>query len=83
MKTLRKVALFWDVDRSQLDVEENADFIIKRILERGDADDVRWMFTQYERPRIAGVARRARGLDRRSSNFWAHHFEDEYASGNA
>ncbi len=74
MNTLQKVALFWDVDRSKLDTEKNAEFIIKRILAYGDIDDVRFALTAYGSARMAGVSLRMRGLDKKSRNFWNMYF---------
>ncbi|MEK7509554.1 MAG: hypothetical protein AAB605_02465 [Patescibacteria group bacterium] len=80
MKTLEKVALFWDVDHATLDEEQHADFIIRRVLARGDIDDVRWAFSRYGNERVAAAARTARDFDARTAHFWKTHFESAYAS---
>ena len=80
METLQKVALFWDVDRAKLDADQSADFIIRRVLARGDIDDVHWVFSRYGKERVAAVARAARDFDSRSAHFWKTHFEGAYAS---
>lgn len=74
MKTLEKVALFWDVDRTRLDEDQNADFIIRRILRFGDIADVRWATIRYGAERLASLAEHSRDLDERSRNFWTTHF---------
>ena len=33
--------IFWDVDIVQLDYEQHAEFIITRVFDRGDVDDIR------------------------------------------
>jgi len=43
METLRKTSLFWDIEPGGLSPESHWFFIIERILEFGDIDDLRWM----------------------------------------
>lgn len=74
METLEKVALFWDVDRTQLDQEQHADFIMRRVLHYGDVTDVQWATKRYGATRLASVVENARDLDARSRNFWNVHF---------
>lgn len=74
MDTLQKVALFWDVDRSKLDPDKSAEFVIKRILAYGDIDDMRFALTTYGSSRVAEVASRMRDLDKKSKNFWNIYF---------
>ncbi|MGF7138879.1 DUF6922 domain-containing protein [Roseimarinus sediminis] len=33
--------IFWDVDFEQLDYDTKANFVIERVFERGDVDDIR------------------------------------------
>ena len=33
--------IFWDVDSEKLDYEKKAGFIIERVFERGDVEDIR------------------------------------------
>jgi hypothetical protein len=35
--------LFWDTDKSGIDVRQHARYIICRILDFGDSPEVRWM----------------------------------------
>jgi hypothetical protein len=72
MKTLDKVALFWDVNRDQLDVSLHADFIIKRILSQGDIEDAHFMFENYSNEKVTEVLSSMRGLDQKSYNFWTN-----------
>lgn len=34
--------IFWDVDHRQLDYDQHAKFIIKRVFDRGDVMDIRY-----------------------------------------
>ncbi|HPR60189.1 MAG TPA: hypothetical protein PLF35_04540 [Prolixibacteraceae bacterium] len=40
-KPLFNKRIFWDVDFEQLDYHEKANFVIERVFERGDIDDVK------------------------------------------
>ena len=33
--------IFWDVDFAKLDFDAKANFVIERVFERGDVDDIR------------------------------------------
>ena len=47
MNTLQKQSLFWDVDLKSLNSKEHASYIIERVLDFGDDDDIRWLFSTY------------------------------------
>ena len=47
--------IFWDVDSEKLDYEKKAGFIIERIFERGDVEDIRMCRRFYGDERIADV----------------------------
>lgn len=48
-------SLFWDVDPATIDLEKNARYVIERVLDFGTGEEVRWMFKQYPRGKIAEV----------------------------
>lgn len=41
MKLNLNKRIFWDVDFEQIDFEKHADFVINRVIERGDVEDIR------------------------------------------
>jgi len=47
METLEKQELFWDVNLSQIDKNANKQFILKRILQFGDLEDLHWALMIY------------------------------------
>ncbi len=63
--------LFWDTDFAQLRIPDHEQYIIERILELGDAPDVRWMFRHFSREKIAQIVKTTRGLSQKSARFWA------------
>ncbi|QQR78677.1 MAG: nucleotidyl transferase AbiEii/AbiGii toxin family protein [Candidatus Moraniibacteriota bacterium] len=40
-------SLFWDADPKRLDTEKNARYIIERVLDFGNAEEIRWLFQRY------------------------------------
>jgi hypothetical protein len=69
MKTLKKKHLFWDVE--DVDPKKYPKFVIERILEYGDEQDVRWMLKNFNRSQIKRVLSGRRGLSSRSANYWS------------
>ena len=46
-------SLFWDVDPKTIDLEKNARYVIERVLDFGNAEEISWMFKRYPRAKIA------------------------------
>lgn len=63
--------LFWDIDPDRLDLQENKDFIIERVLELGDDAAVKWLFSTYPRSDILNVIAKSRRLSRKSARYWS------------
>ena len=64
-------SLFWDVDPKTIDPEKHARYIIERILEFGQPDEISWMFSYYPRHTIAQVLRKERSqVNNRSRALW-------------
>jgi hypothetical protein len=47
--------IFWDVDAEKLDFDKKATFIIERVFERGDVEDIRQCRRFYGDEKIAAV----------------------------
>ncbi|TSC70303.1 MAG: Uncharacterized protein G01um101470_849 [Parcubacteria group bacterium Gr01-1014_70] len=60
-------SLFWDVDPKTIDPEKNAKYIIERILEFGNDDEVRWMWSYYTHSIIKDRVEHSRGVLREKS----------------
>jgi hypothetical protein len=69
METLRKKSLFWDIDAGSLSPEVHWFFIIERILEFGDIDDLRWMKENFTPEQIKDTVKKSRVLTQRSLAF--------------
>jgi hypothetical protein len=62
--------LFWDTDRQKLDLVRHADYIITRVLEKGDLEDWNWLRWTYGEARIARVTRENGKLNRETAHLW-------------
>ena len=75
MKTLEKMNLFWDVNQRELDPYKHGIFIIRRILEKGDVDDIDWAIGRYGKGFFEAVFQKNMDkLDSKSNNFWCLYF---------
>lgn len=65
-------ALFWDTNPEKIDVKKNARYIIERVLEFGQPDEVGWVFKHYSRRTIKKVMKLTRvQLSGRSKALWS------------
>lgn len=62
---------FWDVKFEELEIETHAHLIIKRVLDRGNLSDIRWLLKTYGKEAIKKVVTGTRDLARPTGNFWA------------
>ena len=66
--------LFWDVNKETVDVVCHRAYIIRRIMDYGTIEDVKWMLRTYSPQEISEVLKKRRGLSRKSACFWAAYF---------
>jgi len=69
VETLKKQSLFWDVDREKLSSDKDWFFIIERILEFGDIDDLFWMKQTFPQDKIEDTVRKSRILSKRTLSY--------------
>jgi hypothetical protein len=63
--------LFWDTAKEEVDPVRHRSYVIRRIVDFGNLDDVKWMRNTYSAGEIGEVIRKSRGLSRRSVLFWS------------
>ena len=64
--------LFWDVDPTTIDLERHRDYVLERVMTRGDWLAMRWLIAHVERAHMAEfLARRADRLTPRDRAFWS------------
>ena len=61
--------LFWDVDRNSVDAEENASYIIQRVLEYGQLSDWRLVSEYYGMEKIVSKATALPSLEPKAMSF--------------
>lgn len=64
-------SLFWDVDPKTIDPKKHAKYIIERILDFGNDQEVRWIFQNYSPKLIKEVIKNSRVLHTKSKNLWS------------
>jgi hypothetical protein len=69
IKSLFRPSFFWDAD--EIDPDRHAAYVIGRVLEYGDWDDIRSLRDLYSDNRIIEVVRRRRCLSPRTGKYWA------------
>ena len=55
--------LFWDVDPETIDEQAHCRYIIQRVLERGNLEDLRATIAHYTMPFVIAEAQQMRSLD--------------------
>ena len=69
IKSIFRPSLFWDADK--IDAVKHASYIIARILDFGDIEDVQKLRRMYSDEKIGHVIRTRRGLSPRTGKYWA------------
>jgi hypothetical protein len=67
--------LFWDVKKDEVDIELHRSYIIRRIMDFGNMNDVKWMLETYSPEEIVEVVKRSKGLSRKSARFWSAYYD--------
>lgn len=62
---------FWDYDVSILDVHTHAFLIMKRVLDRGKTNDVRWIVRTYGKDAIRDMLKKTKDLSRITATYWS------------
>ncbi|MFN3527936.1 MAG: DUF6922 domain-containing protein [Candidatus Altarchaeaceae archaeon] len=61
---------FWDCEFEELSLEKYPKFIIERILQFGNINDIKWLLSKVNRDLFFEVATTSRRLDDKTKNFW-------------
>jgi len=62
--------LFWDTDPKGIDKDKNARYIIERILNFGDSNEVKWMWHYYTKNLINNVLSNSQSVFESSKALW-------------
>lgn len=61
--------LFWDVDKDSIDLESNAPYVVRRVLELGQLNDWKLLMSRFGLQRIAQIAQNLRTLEPKALSF--------------
>ncbi|MFH1294988.1 MAG: hypothetical protein ABIH84_00155, partial [bacterium] len=65
---------FWDVKPKELSVEKNADYIIERLLELGDLEQLEWLNNTYSKEKIVNTLQHSKRLTPKTCNFFSLYY---------
>jgi hypothetical protein len=64
--------LFWDVDPSTIELDRHADYVLERVMSRGDFEAMRWLVATYSKAVLAEfLSRKGQQLAPRERAFWS------------
>jgi hypothetical protein len=66
---------FWEVDPAQLDPGKHPQYIINRLLDKGDLAAARWVLQNYPKGIIVQTFRTMRDFSPWNGRFWARYLE--------
>lgn len=71
---------FWDTNFELLDLSKDAKYIIKRVLDRGNTNDIYWLVKNYDKNVIAETVLQTRDMAKKTANFWADYLNLDKAN---
>ena len=63
-------SLFWDVDPKTIDPKKHARYIIERILDFGQDNEMQWLWHYYPHELIRKVVKKSRGIHPQTRALW-------------
>ena len=72
IKSIFRTSIFWDADR--IDAIQHVAYVIGRVLDYGDVEDVRVLRGMYPDQKIIDVIQTRRGLFPQTGKYWAIKF---------
>ncbi len=64
--------LFWEVDVDRLDPHARPDYVIERVMTRGDWAAMKWLVATFSRAQLGGfLERKGHRIPPRERAFWA------------
>ncbi|MCX7785982.1 MAG: hypothetical protein N2201_07185 [candidate division WOR-3 bacterium] len=67
--------LFWDFNKSDVDINRHANFIIRRVLDYGECKAINWLRQTYSDELIKNVINNKRGLLDKTLIFWRTYYK--------
>lgn len=70
-------ALFWDVNPNKIDTKKNAQYIIERVLDLGNDQEVKWLWNFYDKKLLQKVVKKSRCLRPETKKLWITMFQNK------
>ncbi|OGZ78202.1 MAG: hypothetical protein A2528_00065 [Candidatus Staskawiczbacteria bacterium RIFOXYD2_FULL_37_9] len=67
--------IFWDVNLENSEIQKNASFIIGRILEYGNENDIKWMLKNFKISQIKKILSTKKNISIKSARYWSSFFD--------
>lgn len=64
-------SLFWDTNLENIDLEKNARYVIERVMDFGNDEEVRWIWGKYDKSLLKDVAEKSRSLRLDTKKLWS------------
>ena len=61
---------FWDCSFEGLRLAQYPIFISERILNLGDMDSLRWLFSKIDKEFLIDLVNKSRNLNKKTKNYW-------------
>lgn len=70
------IKFFWGDNKTKLSFKNNKKYIIQTLLEKGDVNDVKWLFSHLNSLDIKSILPSLK-LSNKSANFWKSFFNSK------
>ena len=65
---------FWDTNISNLSLEKNSTYIIERLLELGDLNELEWLNKNYSKEQISKTLQSSSRISPKTGNFFSIYY---------
>ncbi|MBD3366006.1 hypothetical protein GF360_01540 [candidate division WWE3 bacterium] len=66
---------FWDTPLENISIDKHYKFIIERILEWGDLEEIKWLNKTYDRKKIVETLKNSKNISPKTGNFYALYYK--------
>lgn len=66
---------FWDTNFTTLDINKNETYIIERLLELGDINELSWLNDAYNKDKIVQTLQNSRRISPKTGNFYSLYYK--------
>ncbi len=64
---------FWDVDATKTNPAEHPQYVINRLLDKGDLEAARWVLKNFPKETIVETLKKRRDFSPWNGTFWGHY----------